>query len=157
MKIICFAIITLFCASVSVEAADNMKAFPAADEGMVRYVLKLPKRADESAYKVELIIGKIVEVDDKNRYFFSGKIEEETIKGWGFPRYNVSTLGPMGGTQMAVDPATPKVSRFITLGGEPYIIRYNSRVPVVVYAPEDVEVRYRIWKAGANVKSMKKG
>ena len=24
-----------------------------------------------------------VQVDDRNRYFFGGKIEEETIKGWG--------------------------------------------------------------------------
>ena len=142
---------------MSVEAADNMKAFPAADEGMVRYVLKLPKRADESAYKLELIVGKMVKIDDKNRYFFSGQIEEETIKGWGFPRYNVSKIGPMGGTLMAIDPDAPKVNRFITLGGEPYIIRYNSRLPVVVYIPEDAEVRYRIWKAGAKVKTMKKG
>jgi serine protease inhibitor ecotin len=26
-------------------------------------------------------------------------------------------------------------------------IRYNTRLPVVVYAPEGVEVRYRIWSA----------
>ena len=157
MKAICFAIITFFCGSMSVAAADNMKAFPAADEGMVRYVLQLPKRADESAFKLELIVGKMVQVDDKNRYFFSGQIEEETIKGWGYPRYNVSKLGPMGGTLMAIDPDAPKVTRFITLGGEPYFIRYNSRLPVVVYVPEDAEVRYRIWKAGATVKTMKKG
>jgi hypothetical protein len=42
---------------------------------------------------------------------------------------------------MAVDPDAPKVARFISLGGEPYIIRYNSRLPVVVYVPEDAEVR----------------
>jgi ecotin len=157
MKSVCFSLIAFFFAVTSALAAENMKAFPSAEEGMVRFVMQLPKRTDESAYKVELIVGKTVQVDDKNRYFFSGKIEEEAVKGWGFPRYNVSTLGPMGGTLMAVDPDTPKVSRFIALGGEPYIIRYNSRVPVVVYAPEDVEVRYRIWKAGANIKSMKKG
>jgi hypothetical protein len=30
----------------------------------------------------------------------------------------------------------PKVERFITLGGELYLIRYNSKLPVVVYVPE---------------------
>jgi ecotin len=46
------------------QAADNMKAFPTAEEGMVRYVLQLPRQADESAFKVELIVGKTVEVDE---------------------------------------------------------------------------------------------
>jgi ecotin len=49
------------------------------------------------------------------------------------------------------------VNRFITLGGEPYLIRYNSRLPVVVYAPEGVEVRYRIWTGGTEVKAMEMG
>ena len=58
---------------------------------------------------------------------------------------------------MAIDPKAPKVTRFITLGGEPYIICYNSRLPIVVYVPEGVEVRYRIWATGAQLKSMEKG
>jgi ecotin len=138
-------------------AAENMKAFPAAGEGMVRHVLQLPRQADESGFKVELIVGKTVETDAGNRYFFGGRIEEETITGWGFTRYTVSKLGPMAGTLMAVDPNAPKVARFVTLGGAPFIIRYNSRLPVVVYVPEGVEVRYRIWTAGAEVKAIGKG
>jgi len=139
------------------QAADNLKAFSPAEEGMVRYALQLPKQADESAFKVELIVGKTVQVDEQNRYFFGGKIEAETIKGWGFTRYKVSKLGPMGGTRMAVDPNAPKVPRFIPIGGEPYIIRYNSRLPIVVYVPEGVEVRYRIWTAGTETKALEKG
>ncbi len=138
-------------------AADNMKAFPPAAEGMVRHVLQLPPQADESGFKVELIVGKTVETDAGNRYFFGGRIEEETIKGWGFPRYTLAKLGPLAGTLMAVDPDAPKVARFITLGGAPHLIRYNSRLPVVVYVPEGVEVRYRIWTAGAEVKAIGKG
>jgi ecotin len=136
-----------FSAMASARAADNMKAFPPAGKGMVRHVLQLPKQDDESAYKVELIVGRMVQIDERNRYFFGGKIEEETIKGWGFPCYNVSALGQMAGTLIAIDPNAPKVNRFVTLGGEPYLIRYNSRLPIVVYAPEGVEVRYRLWRA----------
>ena len=144
-------------AVLSLYAGDNMIAFPPAEKGIIRYVLQLPKQDDESVFKVELIVGKTVLVDEKNRYFFGGKIEEETIKGWGYPRYNVSNLGPMAGTRMAIDPNAPKVNRFVTLGGEPYLIRYNSRLPIVVYAPEGVEVRYRIWNARPEIKAMKKG
>lgn len=134
-----------------------MKAFPPPEKGMARHVLQLPKQKDESAFKVELIVGKTVRVDKENRYFFSGKIERETIKGWGFTRYIVGKLGPMAGTLMAVDPNAPKVDRFITLGGEPFLIRYNSRLPVVVYVPEGVEVRYRIWIAGAEIRAVERG
>jgi ecotin len=147
----------LLAAVLSPYAGDNMMAFPPAKEGMIRYVLQLPKQDDESTFKVELIVGKTVPVDEKNRYFFGGKIEEKTIKGWGFPRYNVSKLGPMAGTRMAIDPNVPKVNRFVTLGGEPYLIRYNSRLPIVVYVPEGVEVRYRIWNARPETKVIEKG
>jgi ecotin len=150
-------VLSLFAAMSAVWAADNMKAFPPAEAGMVRHVLQLPEQKDEYAFKVELIVGKTVQLDEGNRYYFGGKIEEANIEGWGFTRYVVSKLGPMAGTLMAVDPDAPKVSRFITLGGEPYIIRYNSRLPVVVYAPEGVEVRYRIWSAAPETTAIEKG
>ena len=142
---------------LSASAADDLNAFPPAEKGMVRHVLQLPKQADESAFKVELIVGKKVQVDAGNRYFFGGKMESEVIQGWGYTRYLMRQLGPMAGTLMAVDPDAPKVDRFVAVGGEPYLIRYNSRLPVVVYVPEGVEVRYRIWSAAPKAKVMKEG
>jgi ecotin len=150
-------VLALLFALPVVQAADNLKAFPPAEEGMVRFVLQLPKRVDESVYRVELIVGKTVQVDARNRFFFGGRIEQETIKGWGYTRYKVAKLGPMAGTLMAIEPDEPKVDRFITLAGEPYLVRYNSRLPIVVYVPEGVEVRYRIWSAGAEARTLEKG
>jgi len=149
-------ILLFFTGTFVVNAADNIKAFPPAEKGMVRCVLQLPAQADESDFKVELMAGKTVRIDKANRYFFSGGIEKETIKGWGFSRYMVRSLGVMGGTRMAIDPDAPKVDRFIMLGGAPYLIRYNSRLPVVVYVPEGVEVRYRIWQAGTEIKMIER-
>ena len=133
--------------SVLALAADDMKAFPPAGEGMTRHVIRLAKQKDETTFKVELIVGKTVKTDAKNRYFFGGAIEIENIPGWGFDRYILRKLGPMAGTLMAVDPNTPLVERFISLGRET-ILRYNSRLPLVVYVPAGVEVRYRLWRAG---------
>ena len=158
MKIVhTVTVLGLFFTVLSVHAGDNLKAFPPPDEGKVRYVLQLPKLDDESTHQVELIVGKTVLLDEKNQYFFGGQIQEETIKGWGFPRYIVSEIGPMAGTRMAIDPNAPKVNRFITLGGEPYLIHYNSRLPIVMYAPEGVEVRYRIWSVGSETKVFEEG
>jgi ecotin len=156
-KGLCVLLLSLFVLSKTSDADDNMKAFPPADEGMSRFVLQLPEQADETLIKVQLLVGKTVQTDEQNRYFFGGKINEETIQGWGFPRFVVKELGPMAGTLMAIDPQAPKVSRFITLGGEPVLVRYNSRLPLVVYVPNGVEVRYRLWKAEPDTKVIAKG
>lgn len=128
-------------------AAAQLKAFPLPGPGMARHVLLLPIREDESLRMVQLIVGRTVETDPLNRYFYTGRLQTESIQGWGFTRYVINDLGSMAGTRMAAPPGTPKQARFIPLGGEPYLIRYNSRLPVVVYTPEGAEVRYRIWNA----------
>ena len=139
------------------EAADNMKAFPPASNGMTRYVITLPREDNEARLKVELLIGKTVRLDPGNHYFFGGKVQTQVVQGWGFSYYVLPKLGPMAGTLMAVDPDVPKVDRFISLAGEPTLLQYNSKLPLVVYVPDDVEVRYRIWRAPAKAIKARQG
>ena len=80
-----------------------MKAFPAPGKGMTRYVLPLPKEENEDALKIELVIGKTVQLEPNNHYFFAGKVEIKVAQGWGFNYYVLPKLGPMAGTLMAVD------------------------------------------------------
>ena len=158
MKKLLFMTVLLVLSGLSSMASqDAIKAFPPADEGMSRHVLTLAPQPDETLFRVELILGKTVLTDAANRYFFAGALREETIQGWGYTRYVLPTLGPMAGTLMGIDPAAPKVERFVGLGGEPYLIRYNSRLPVVVYVPEGVEVRYRIWRAEPEASPVPRG
>jgi len=135
----------------------ELKAFPPAEEGMCRYVIFLPEQPDEDLLKVQLLIGKNVKLDARNRYFFGGKLETVPIQGWGYERYVLKSLGPMAGTLMAIDPNVPKIERFITLGGEPTLMRYNSRLPLVVYVPDGMEVRYRIWTAEGKTQKVSEG
>ncbi|MGL4401046.1 MAG: ecotin [Luteolibacter sp.] len=147
----------MFSAGAQTEAEGNLKAFPPADAGMTRHVLMLPPAAQEDSLRVELKIGMTVRTDGANRYFFGGNLQAVNIEGWGFTRYVLSELGPMAGTLMAVSPDAPKADRFITLGGEPALLRYHSRLPLVVYVPDGVEVRYRIWEAGPEDKPVPEG
>ncbi len=158
MKTVCaIAALALLGMVPAVHAADPLQAFPPAEIGMVRHVLHLPRQTDEAALKVELIVGKTVAVDQRNRYFFSGTIRKDDVPGWGYARYVVDRLGPMAGTRMAVDPNAPAVDRFVGLGGEPYLVGYNSRLPLVVYVPEGAEVRYRIWKGTGEPRPLPEG
>lgn len=156
MKKSLIMVVLLMVVSINAGAADQMQAFPAPGPGMERFVLKLAEQKDESGFKIELIVGKTIRVDTKNKYFLGGEIKQKIVKGWGYPFYSVDTIGPMAGTLMAVAPGTPKVERFITLGGEPVLIPYRSGIPVVVYVPHGVEVRYRLWTGDDKIKIMEK-
>jgi ecotin len=46
---------------------------------------------------------------------------------------------------MAVPEGHEQVEQFIV--GKPLLVQYNSRLPIVVYAPEGYEISYRIWQA----------
>ena len=110
----------------ALQAADPIDAYPPAENGMTRHVLTLPEENDESLVKIELILGKTVKIDAANRYFFGGKIETKTVEGWGYPYHILPEIGPMAGTLMAIPPDLPKTERFIAIGGEAYLMRYNS-------------------------------
>ncbi|MEO0474767.1 MAG: ecotin family protein [Planctomycetota bacterium] len=132
------------------------KAYPKAEEGMVRYVLFLEPKADESLYQVELIVGKVIETDGVNRYGFGGKIDTQSVKGWGYTKYVVAkgSLENPFSTRIGVPAGTPKVKEFVRIGGGPMLVRYNSKLPLVVYVPAGGEVRYRVWQAPPEASQM---
>ena len=152
-----FAVLALAAPVIANDQGSSwQKAYPAAEKGMNRFVLHLPELADEYAAKVELIVGKEQETDGVNIVHLGGNIVESDVKGWGYPRFDV-TVGPGISTRIGIPPGQPTVKKFVTLAGNPYLIRYNSKLPVVVYVPEGYELRYRIWTAGDETKSAGKG
>ncbi|QDT68688.1 Ecotin precursor [Planctomycetes bacterium MalM25] len=128
-------------------AAKNLKAFSAAADGRVRYVVLLSEktRDEEADLRVELLIGKTMMSDGVNTLRMGGEIVEQNVEGWGFTRYEVPKFGPAASTLMAVPPGTPQVEKFVAIPSK--LVRYNSRIPLVVYVPEGGEVRYRVWTA----------
>ncbi len=110
---------------------------------------QLAEQDAEDAFKVEIIAGKTLEADC-NQQRLGGELEEHTLEGWGYSYYRLDKVsGPMS-TMMAC-PGQKKEQRFIPVVGEGFLLRYNSKLPIVVYAPKDVEVRYRIWSASEKV------
>lgn len=143
-------VVGLALASASALAAGHpeLKAFPPAGEGMQRFVIVLP---DESArgednLKVELIVGKEMLTDAVNQVRLGASIERRTVEGWGYDYYEVVGSDLTVSTLMAAPEGAPQEKRFVTAA--PLLVRYNSRLPIVVYAPAGYELRYRIWSAG---------
>jgi ecotin len=141
--------IGLLFSSLPVIATEHtqMKAFPEAEQGMLRFVIELPhkERDEEQDYKVELLAGREMQTDGVNQIRLGSSIEAQPLKGWGYTYYEVKEVSAAISTMMAAPEGTPKVMQFVTTA--PLLIRYNSRLPIVVYVPEGYEVRYRIWAA----------
>lgn len=124
--------------------ASDLKPYPEAEEGFSRHVLRLPQKDNESLYKVELYAGKTQEVDC-NHHWYGGGLQSMTLKGWGYTYLKVDKLqGPLS-TRKGCPPSAEKTSRFVH--AMPYMSDYNSKLPLVVYAEKDIEIRYRIWSA----------
>jgi hypothetical protein len=51
---------------------------------------------------------------------------------------------------IGVNPTDPKTDRFITLAGEPKLLRYNSLLPLVVYSLHGVKARQQDLDGGKN-------
>ncbi|MCB5948311.1 serine protease inhibitor ecotin [Enterobacter sp. TCD1-1] len=148
------ALIAAACVSTSAFASEPPKEqplekiapYPKADKGMKRQVIQLPAQQDEANFKVELLIGKTLEVDC-NQHRLGGQLESKTLEGWGYDYYVFDKVTSPVSTMMAC-PDGKKEKKFVTAYlGDNSLLRYNSKLPIVVYTPENVEVKYRVWKA----------
>lgn len=142
--------------SVSCAGHGQLKAFPEASEGMERFVIVLPEKAkdEEDASMVELMAGKMMMTDGVNLVRLGSSIEPRPLEGWGYTYYEVTGSSAMMSTMMAPPEGAPQVEAFVM--GTPLKVRYNSKLPIVVYAPEGYEVRYRIWAASETVSTADK-
>lgn len=132
---------------------DHLQAFPAAEAGYQRVVIQLPKVKNPELYRVQLIPGQVIEADCNTRSL-RGDIDKETVKGWGYDYWVVEDVGP-GPTTMMACPAGSKTKKFVPVYSDDDLIRYNSKLPLVVYVPNDVELRYKIWQAPEKAKIAK--
>jgi ecotin len=124
---------------------NDLQAFPPAGPGQVRRVVRLPAERDETGLRVGIVVGRTMLVDC-NRQIFPARIEERTAEGWGY-NYYVVTAGRQPASTLMACPTNARSRQFVRAADEP-LVRYNSRVPLVIFAPTDVEVRYRVWRAG---------
>ena len=137
-------------AAESVQPLEKIAPYPQAEKGMKRQVIQLPAQQDEANFKVELLIGQTLEVDC-NQHRLGGQLESKTLEGWGYDYYVFDKVTSPVSTMMAC-PDGKKEKKFVTAYlGDNSLLRYNSKLPIVVYTPENVEVKYRIWKADENI------
>ena len=133
-----------------------LEAFPEARQGMVRFVIALPEMSrSEDNYAVELVAGRVIQTDGVNQLRMDTELSPRTLDGWGYTYYEMTGSGQVASTLMAPPPDAEPVAAFVH--GTPLNVRYNARLPIVVYLPAGFEVRYRIWAAAADYLSGREG
>ncbi len=125
-------------------AARELKAFPATLAGHQRHVIDVPVLAREDEHKLELIGGKAMTVDCNARGL-DGRFAARDVPGWGYTYWVLESRGQVRSTMMMCPPGSEKPG-FVQ--AEPLLLRYNSRLPVVVFVPEGMQLRWRVWNAG---------
>lgn len=137
--------------STAAMAADDLKPFPAPEAGYRRVVIRLPEVVAPDDHKVELIFGKTMEVDC-NRHMLSGQLARKVAQGWGYDYFVLGNISGPASTMMACPPDEPMRNDFVRVNlgrndAQNGWQRYNPKLPVVIYVPDGIEVRYRIWTA----------
>jgi ecotin len=128
---------------------ETIAPFSKPESGFTRQVIHLPPQTKEDDFQVEILAGKTLTVDC-NRQRLGGMLEEKNLEGWGYPFYRLDkVIGPMS-TLMACPDGESKKD-FVPVVGDGFLLRYNSKLPIVLYVPKDIEVRYRIWSASSKV------
>ncbi|EMI2314826.1 serine protease inhibitor ecotin [Providencia rettgeri] len=141
--------------AVATEELENIAPYPKAESGMTRHVIQLANQQNENDFMVELVIGKTIKADC-NRQWFMGDLDKKTLEGWGYDYYKLDEVKGPASTMMGCP--EPAKDRFVsTQLGDDAFMRYNSKLPIVVYTPSDMQVKYRVWSTdGKLMDSIKK-
>lgn len=130
-------------ADINADAAQQLKSFPESMEGYDRYVIYLPKQDNEEALRLEVIPGIMKEVDC-NTHWLIGEFDTKEIEGMGYDYMVFESNGDVAATRMAC-PDNQLIEKFVAANGN--FGRYNSQLPVVIFVPKGVELKYNVWKA----------
>lgn len=128
---------------INPDAAKQLKSYPETMEDYDRYVIYLPKQDNEEALRLEVIPGIMKEVDC-NTHWLMGEFDTKEIEGMGYDYMVFESNGEVASTRMAC-PDNELTEKFVAAEGN--FGRYNSQLPVVVFVPKGVELKYNVWKA----------
>ncbi|EOA8958821.1 ecotin family protein [Vibrio harveyi] len=113
-------------------------------ENMVKHIFNMTKVTNEKDKKIEFIVSKPMIVDCNNTSL-NGSITEHSLEGWGYIYYQVN-FSEDRETSTLINCSKDKenIERSVKIPTEE-LYPYNSKMPVVIYSPKDLDVKIRVW------------
>lgn len=145
-------LIGMGCLTIAQTYKVDLSPFPKAERGMKQVVIEVPHSKEDANKKLEIFVGKEMQVDTCNKTFLGGDFKAAELTGCGYNYLTFETKGAAGSTLMAC-PNPQKVTKFVKSQG--YLTDYNGRMPVVLYIPEGYEAKFKIYTAKKELYSAK--
>lgn len=152
----CVASLLLGAAAVWAIPRLDLSNYPQAPKGERRWVIQLPGllppthdpvlSPDSREWRVQLVIGQMADVDC-NQTSFSARLRPWRVSDAAPLVFRVDNVGPLVSTRMACPSGQARRKAFVPMAGKPYVVPYNASRPIVVIAPAELQVRWRLWKA----------
>jgi len=140
---------------IAAAGGPDLRGYPAPAAGERRWLIELPAQPpaspdprlsrDAADWRGELVVGR-EQLVDCNVHRLAGELRPEPLPALGTSLYRVSGGTATLSTRRACPGEMPK-RRFVPIGGKPFVVPYNASLPIVLYAPRDLQVRWRLWKA----------
>lgn len=148
-KIVILSVLMLFTVVVFSQENLNMNEvkldlsmYPEAKNGFSMFTIQLEPKENESNFQIEMYVGKIAEVDC-NKYRLLGEFSKQNLQGWGYSYYEFNSNGDIMGTRMACKDSSKHKE---LVKSSVILVRYNSKLPIVVYLPNKMSLKYKIWE-----------
>lgn len=127
--------------SQDITSTKGSESFSSITSNLDIHKILLEQKDNESNYKIEIAAGMMKEVDC-NSHSLIGSFEEKKLDELGYSIYIFHTEGhTMSTSKGCIEPKKEKL-----IMGANMSITYNSKYPLVIYAPKGVQIKYRINK-----------
>ncbi|MGR5347331.1 ecotin family protein [Vibrio mediterranei] len=142
-RLLTAALITCTATMAHAEKAPDHVYPDTIENGLVKHSFVLTPMDNEHDHLIEIRPSVKVKVDSCNKVSLGAETKIDILEGWGFSYYVVNTNGNLRSSLMGCADERRVEKQVYASRGELY--DYNSKLPLVVYAPKGVTIEYRVW------------
>lgn len=125
--------------------AFDTSVFPKAKDGFKQHTINLEPKSIEEDYKVIVQFGRVLSVDCNSHSYSGGLLERKILAGYGYDYYEFSDENSTLISTMMLCPDGVLKDEFVMFS-DSIETHYNSQIPLIIYAPKDVDIRVKIYK-----------
>ncbi|QKF64173.1 ecotin family protein [Campylobacter corcagiensis] len=118
--------------------------FPKAQDGFRQHIINLEPKQSEKDYEVVVEFGRVLSVDCNVHSYSGGILKDKVLDGYGYNYYEFSDNNSTLYKTLMLCPDEALKDEFVMFG-DSIKTHYNSKIPLIIYAPKDINIRVKIY------------